>query len=435
MNSIVTKVRLAVNNPGYRSVAVYIFTNFFSKGISFLLIPLFTDPRYLTPADNGVLSLFSSNMILLAPLISLGMIQSASADFFRKKKDEFSISFTSNFFIAGFMTLFACAGLFIFRKALWEKFELPTSFVFIIPLLTFLVFCSEQLFLLIRNRNEVRRFALVGISKSLIEYGLSVVLIVFFFHGWMGRIWGIAISLLAVNLFSIWYYLRNDYLRLSFTKQHVWEELKFGLPIFLFQLCVFMLGSTNKLFLAIFNVDKHELGIYAIACILGAMVGTIAQSVLLYTQPHLYKTISSGKATYAEVKSIFLNYLKMLTVLSAVCIAVAVYAYYFLINKAYLPGMKYFFIVALASFIWALNYFVFLFLIYHKEKRKMLQLSLISISCSIIINTLFVKYFLIWGDALAGLINTLIFSVLVVIFTKNILKRTFTNATPAHIKP
>jgi len=429
--SIVNQVKAAVKNPAYRSVGTYIFTNFFSKGVSFLLIPLFTNPKYLTPADNGVLSLFASNMILIAPFITLGMIQSSTADFFKKTKDDFAVSFTTHFFMAAIMMVMAMLGLYIFKEELWEKFGLPQSFIFIIPALSFLVFCSEQLFTLIRNRNEVNRYAAMGIAKTLVEYLLSVILIVFFFEGWVGRIWGIAISLIAVNLLGAWYYIKNSYVRFSFRKQQVWEELKFGVPIFVFQLSVFMLGATNKLFLAIFNVDKYELGIYAIACILGTMVGTIAQSVLLYVQPQLYRSISSGTATYQSVKHIFLNYIKMLSVLSLACMGVAVFAYYFLIDKAYLPGMKYFFVVAMQAFIWALNYFVFLFLLYHKEKRKILKVALISIVCSIAINTFMVSRFLIWGDALASLINTLIFSGLVILFTKNIIKNTLGRPAPA----
>jgi len=422
--SIVHTVKNAINDRVYRSVGKYVFTNFFAKGVSFLLIPLFTNPKYLTPADNGVLSLFASNMILIAPLITLGMIQSSTADYFKKSKDDFAASFTTNFFIAGIMTMLSVAGLYIFKDALWEKFELPVSFIFIIPVLSFLVFCSEQLFALVRNRDEVNRYAVMGISKSMIEYGLSVVLVVFFFTGWVGRIWGIAVSLIAVNLLGVWYYLKNGYIQFSFQSQRVWDELKFGLPIVVFQLCVFMLGATNKLFLAIFNVDKYELGIYAIACILGTMVGTVAQSILLYVQPQLYKSISSGTATRDSVKRIFFNYLKMLTVLSLACMAVAVFAYYFLINKIYLPGIRYFFVVAVQAFIWALNYFMFLFLLYHKEKRKILKVALISIVCSVAINIFMVKHFMIWGDALSSLFNTLIFSGLVIFFTKDIIPQT-----------
>src|SRR5205809_412162 len=105
--AILNLAKTAIKNPAYRSVATYIFTNFFSKGISLLLIPIFTNPLYLTPKDNGILSLFSSNLMLMAPFVCLGMIQSAGADFFKKTKNEFSISFTANFFISFFLTCIA----------------------------------------------------------------------------------------------------------------------------------------------------------------------------------------------------------------------------------------------------------------------------------------------------------------------------------------
>ena len=200
--SIVNKVKIAIKNPVYRSVGTYIFTNFFSKGVSFILIPLFTNPLYLTPTDNGLLSLFSSHMILLAPMISLGMIQSSTADFYKKSRNDFSASLTTNFFIAAIMALFAAALLFIFKDVLVEKFNFPLSFIYILPVLAFLIFSSEQLFALIRNRNELMRFTVMGISKSIIEYALSVILVVFFLTGWMGRIWGIAASLRLIHTYS-----------------------------------------------------------------------------------------------------------------------------------------------------------------------------------------------------------------------------------------
>lgn len=424
MMPIIMQARGVIKNSAYRSVGLYIFTNFFSKGVSLILIPIFTDPKFLTPTDNGVLSLFSSNMILLAPFICLGMIQSSTADFYKKSKPEFANLFTTQFVIGGFMTLLATGVLYLFKDYLKVKFDFPESFVIIIPVLVFLVFSSEQLVALIRNRNEVHRFAFVGISKSIIEYSLSVVLIVYFYYGWKGRVWGIAGSLIAVNLFGLYYYAKNGYLHYKIRRTQVWDELKFGMPVFLFQLCVFMLGSSNKLFLAIFNVNKYDLGIYAIACIMGSMIGTLSQSILLYVQPQLYKSISSGEATLKSVKSDFIRYWKMLTIVSVICMAIAIFAYYFLINKIYLSGIRYFFLVSLQTYIWGLNYFLFLFLLYHKAKRKIFAVSLISIVCSVAINIYMVKNFLILGDALSSLINTLIFSILVIIFVQKIIKTT-----------
>ena len=50
--AIINLIKTAIKNPAYKSVATYIFTNFFSKGISLLLIFVFTNPKYLTPAEQ-----------------------------------------------------------------------------------------------------------------------------------------------------------------------------------------------------------------------------------------------------------------------------------------------------------------------------------------------------------------------------------------------
>jgi hypothetical protein len=42
-----------------------------------------------------------------------------------------------------------------------------------------------------------------------------------------------------------------------------------------------------------------------------------------------------------------------------------------------------------------------------------------------------VKYFLIWGDALSSLINTVIFSGLIIFFTKSIILKTLTKTSTA----
>lgn len=425
----VNLLKSAVKNPAYRSVATYIFTNFFSKGISLLLIPVFTNPKYLTPADNGVLSLFSSNLMLIAPFIGLGMIQSSSADFFRKSKEDFSRAFTSNFVISFSLTLVAVFVLYLFREMLQQKFDLPVSFVYIIPFLAFLIFCGEQLFALIRNRNEVKKFANGGITKAVIEYGVSVVLVVFFFLGWQGRVWGIAASLIIVNGIGFWYYARHQYLRFDFTLQHVWDEIKFGIPVITYQLCVFMLGTTNKLFLAIFNADKYQLGIYAIACVFGTLVGYLGQSIFLYVQPKVYKSISEGTATMASLRREFFNYLFMLIAVAVPCILFVLFLYYYVINKVYLPGIPLFLLVSVSSFIWQLNNYFFMFLLYFKAKRKIFKLAGLSVCISIVVNTLMVKNFMITGDALASLINTCIFSILVLLFIRKLVQDKFAKQT------
>ena len=179
LNSLRNKIN--TTRGTVRSVGVYIFTSFFSKGIAFLLIPLFTNPAYLTPEDNGILSIFSSALMLLTPFLTLGMVQSANADFFKKEKNEFATANTSNIIIGFILMLIGMLLLFLIKGYLKTQFSFPESFIFILPFIVFQIFFSEQLFVLIRNRNQVNVYAAGNMSKALIEYGIAVLLIVVFF--------------------------------------------------------------------------------------------------------------------------------------------------------------------------------------------------------------------------------------------------------------
>ncbi len=420
------KNKISENKATIWSVSKYIFTNFFGKGLAFLLIPLFTNPKYLTPEDNGILSIFGSYILLLSPFLTLGMMHSASTEYFKKTKKEFAIANTSNIITSIFFMLLGMAVLFLFRDYLIHRFGFQVEFVFILPFIVFQTFFNDQLLILIRNRNEINTYAITNISKALVEYGLSVVLIVFFYKAWQGRIWGVAISLMTINLFGVWYLIKNGYWRLNFKISFLVEELKYGIPIIVFQMAVFLLGATNKLFLAFFDVDKSALGIYAIACILGTLVGAFSQSILLYIQPQVYAIISSGKATRTIIRNEFYKFVKILLLCTIACVLTVLIVYYFFINKLYISGMPYFFMTAFSSFIWGLNTFFFNFLLYQKAKRKILSLSIVSALISMIVNTILVKNFLIFGDALAGIINTLTFSLLLFFICRKTIANVYT---------
>src|SRR4029078_3103872 len=93
------------NSPALKTMGIYTVTNFFGKGLSFLLLPLFTNPKYLSPADNGLLSLFSQAIIFLVPFISLGLLQSASVDYFKLDKKKFADVCPTGFAMAIFMSI------------------------------------------------------------------------------------------------------------------------------------------------------------------------------------------------------------------------------------------------------------------------------------------------------------------------------------------
>src|SRR4030095_4924478 len=83
------------NETALKSVSLFTGINFFAKAVSFLLILIYTQPRYMTPEENGLLNLFNSGLVFLTPFMSMGLIQSTTTEFFRLDKKEFNNYFTT----------------------------------------------------------------------------------------------------------------------------------------------------------------------------------------------------------------------------------------------------------------------------------------------------------------------------------------------------
>ena len=143
-----------IKKPAFKSAVLYTFSNFSVKAISFLLLFVYSNPKYISVEENGLLNLMSSSVLILFPFLSMGIIQSTSVDFFRLKKESFRDFFTTGFIIPVFSMFLGIALLLIFKDDLKEAYQFPVSFVVIIPVLAFLAFCNEQYVSLIRNNDE-----------------------------------------------------------------------------------------------------------------------------------------------------------------------------------------------------------------------------------------------------------------------------------------
>ncbi len=152
-------------------MGIYTFTNFFGKGLSFLLLPLFTNPKYLSPADNGLLSLFSQAVIFVIPFTSLGILQSASVDYFKLDKKKFNDFFTTGFFMTVCMSVISLLAFLFFKKILFHTFSFPSAFIWTIPLVAFTTFCYEMIVLLVRNKDDAMKYMKINITRIIIELG------------------------------------------------------------------------------------------------------------------------------------------------------------------------------------------------------------------------------------------------------------------------
>lgn len=390
----------------FKAVGIYTGVSFFSKAVSFLLILIYTQPRFMTAGENGLLNLFGSSVIFLMPFLSMGIIQSTSTEFFKLDKKEFRTFFTTNLILPLLVMGLSLAGLFVFRNQLRINYGFPFIFIILIPLVTFFNFINEQLIVLQRSNNELRKYAVTGLAKMFLEFGLSIVLVVFFAMHWQGRLIGIVASYLILGAYAFYYFKQKGYLSGFFSKKYIKSELIYAIPVAAMQLSIFSLNSSDKFILADNFNNNEVVGIYGIACTFATVIIIFSSAYLNYLFPVIYKSLSSeGGADYPWIKKNFFRYSGIMVFVALGLIGIIPLVYKYLINVKYHSAVSYYYLLVLGYFMWSLSLYFYSFLLYYKEKKKLLLLSSCIIVLSLSCNYFFTKNFGVKGTATGVLIS------------------------------
>jgi O-antigen/teichoic acid export membrane protein len=393
-----------IKSPALKSAGIYTFSNFFAKATAFLLLFIYSNPKYISVNENGLLNLLSSSVFVLMPFLSLGIVQSSSVDFFKLNKDEFKDFFTTSFVMPVIVMLAGIAGLYIFKTQLKTAYGFPLSFIFIIPVLTFLGFCNEQYVSLIRNNDEPFTYFKASMWRLFIEITISVTLVVGFAWRWEGRVTGIMIANIVLFVMAFFYFTQRGYLFGKVKLFYIKEELKYALPIIIMQCSIFCLSASDKFFLSYFS-DNNIVGIYGYACVFAAVVTIACSALISYVMPKIYLCLSEPVIDFNQVRKYFNFYAAGSLAALAGVIAVTPFLYRYFINASYLPGLRYMYLIAIGYFLWSIAYFFYSFMLYNKQKKKILMLSLASIFISLLSNYFFIKYWNAQGAAISVCIS------------------------------
>ncbi len=405
------------NSPAVKSLGLYTFTNFFGKGVAFLLLPYFTN--VLSKSDIGLISLFSASIIFLMPFISMGVLQSASTDYFKLNKKDFSDYFTSSFLLPTGVFILSLGIFYLFRNSFIEKYNFPVSFIWLIPVVTFLSFISQHVINLIRNEEKPKLFMAAVLGRLFIEISLAILFISGLKMAWEGRIMGITISFAVFAVYAFYFFVSKGFLFGSIKKQVLKDELIFSVPIIIMQFSVFCMNYSDGFFLSRFTTDNNaEVGVYSIACIFGSIIVTLCSALLQYILPRIYKMLSEPVINYTSIRRLFLAYIALMTAGLLLLLLFVPFAYKFMVHKDYLPGLDYYYLICIGYYLWTIAYLFFSFLLYYKHKRKIIGLSAAFACISLTSNYFFIKNMGSTGAAISVFCSYLIVLMITLFFTR-----------------
>lgn len=236
----------------------YTAGNFLIKGITFLTVPIFS--RLLTPEEYGMVNIYISYETIISLIIGLGLhasIKSAKYQF--ENLNEYCSSIL-RFSLRNLLVVLIIANVFF---GFYEQY-LDMSRL-IINLLLIQGFC-DSVILSYNSRISLDyqyiKFLVISIVNTIINIGLSLILIIFVFseNRYLGRIIGLSTSTIVITIYIIYYFFKLN--PPSRDKQYVKFGLQFSLPLVPHGLSQVLLSQFDRIMIKSM-VGVGQAGIYS----------------------------------------------------------------------------------------------------------------------------------------------------------------------------
>ena len=263
----------------------YLFSSLCTKGLSILLLPVYT--RYLSPTDYGMMSLLGSLGQFLPIIISL-YIDSAFGRYFHDEKVEWSklrlLYSTTFWFILLYGGLVVAVSLA--TSSLWRQLVGQIPFLYL--LLTFVPALLIQLgqlgTIFLKQSLEAKHSTLVEVISTLISVMMTLTLLILLDMGVMARLIGISVAPVLCVLYYGWYFWKEKLLVFEFSFPVLKRSLSFSIPLLPSLIGAWITGLSDRLILVKY-ADLNSVGLYSLAMSLATLLYVLQDAVTQVTSP------------------------------------------------------------------------------------------------------------------------------------------------------
>ena len=347
----------------FKAFGIYTITGFATKAISFLLLPFFT--HYLSQADYGQITIFSNAFFLLAPLMSMGIGETFTAEYphFQHKDMQSFISTSIIVPLAGLPVMMAI--VWIFHQGLTTLTGLSENILYLICWLNFFNFFCDYLFSVLRNQRRPVFFGIMAVIKTTLELSLAIYFIGFCHDGYMGRVKSIFINILIISLVGIFFLLKNRLIIFNFSKKWFLLILKRGFPAIPLFFMSFTMYNCDT-FMVNYFYGPSKAGLYGLSGQFAFILTVVTTAFITPFYPFLYENLMNGNRF--KVVSLIMRYILFLTAL-LICLAVFTpVVFRFFIAPKFHPALYYLLLLLAGQFFYSL-YLILVGLIYYKRQN------------------------------------------------------------------
>ena len=393
---------MSINKSLILNFSGYTLINLFNSLTPFIVLPILT--RNLTVEDIGVIDIFSTSSIFLAPLIGLCFILSISKLYYNydDKRGYLSTLFTSIFVLAAIAMLISAIVLLIPGLVpLENRMKMVILAAIIYVSLNLIV---EGFLLLKRNEEKLKEFAVIRLSKSFLEVLLTIVLL-YFIDDYLLRILAILIATTVAFVVVIFRLFKKERLRLNIDKPVLKQIAIFSSPLILHTFFASILNYADRYFILEF-LGVALLGKYSVVYQLCMVMSLLINSFNMAWTPHFMKNMTQNRTSFEpKFKKTFSYYLGALLLFGVAIYFLMPFVYEFYVGNAYKVDHSIYATLILAYFFNGLYRFKVSYLFYYENTLAVAKLSFITSAINLILNYICIREWGLYGAAFATLVS------------------------------
>lgn len=407
---------------------IYLGSSILNKAIPFLLLPVLTDN--LSPEEYGVLSIFQLMISFFVAFVGMNMSMNVSKNFFKYTKKQISLMI-GNILIILSITMLVYLSLTIGMSLFYEEiFSVPSNWVVIIPVLSFMMMVNTINLTILRNEERAVLFGVFEILNTAVNMGVTLLLLLMYNYGWYSQAVGLIVAYSVFFIVALLYMKKRQYLTVKYDKKEFRKVLKLSFPLIPHVVGGIILALSDRLFIEQMISIKMA-GIYSAGYMFGQVVVMFTDAFLKAWSPWFYKMLSDP--TKEKKKKIVKYSYFYIIATFGIAIVIAIVAKFivpYMVNDRYKGAEDFIFWVAMGYAVHGVYKIFFPYLV-HINKTAFLG---VSTMIAAILN-LFFNYFLIdefgaIGAAYATVLSFAVSAVLVFWYQNKHYKMPWLSGTP-----
>jgi len=359
--------------------------------VPFLMLPILTTE--LSISDFGLLSLIEISILFILPFVSFKIEASIGVEYFKMSKRNFKV----HVFNALLLSLLAFSVIFcilsLFQSYISSRIALEENYILMLPVFALLRVVTAVMLTIYRSQSKAVSFFLVNAFRTLVDFGLSYLMVVSLKAGIDGRLWGIYISFGLVTIYGLIYFYQKGYFKYC-SLRHFKSVFIFSYPLVFHGLASVSIVMSDRYFLAYFY-DAKMVGLYAVAYQVAAVMLLVGTVINQAWAPQLYEWLR--REEFPRCKRYGIGIAIFLIILAGAIYSSQEIFYGYLVDEKFLASSVFFGWLLLGFLFQSLYFIVTNYLFFYKK-----TILLSAITSVVAVVNLLLNYYMIYRFSAVG---------------------------------